>query len=63
MLTGIHFLLTYACTFECDHCFVYSSPQAEGTFDVGQIQEVLDEAVKIGTVDWVYFESRFYSTH
>ena len=56
MLTGIHFLLTYSCNFECDHCFVYSSPRAEGTFTLEQIRRVLAESVKTGTVEWVYFE-------
>lgn len=56
MLTGIHFLLTYKCLFECDHCFVYSSPQSEGTFTLKQVRTVLDEAIKIGTIEWVYFE-------
>jgi len=55
MLTGIHFLLTYICNFECDHCFVYSSPSAKGTFSLQQIRLVLQEAKKIG-VEWVYFE-------
>jgi hypothetical protein len=56
MLTGIHFLLTYQCTYECDHCFVYSSPRAQGTFTLNQVERVLDEAIKIGTVNTVYFE-------
>lgn len=56
MLTGIHFLLTYKCIFECDHCFVYSSPNAEGTFTFEQYSKTLDEAVKIGTIEWIYFE-------
>lgn len=56
MLTGIHFLLTYKCIFECDHCFVYSSPRAEGTFTFEQFSKTLDEAVKIGTIEWIYFE-------
>ncbi len=56
MLTGLHFLLTYMCNSECDHCFVYSSPRARGTFTLSQIRELLDEAAKIGTIDWVYFE-------
>lgn len=56
MLTGIHFLLTYMCNSECDHCFVYSSPQAQGTFTLRQIRDVLAEAARIGTVEWVYFE-------
>jgi hypothetical protein len=56
MLTGIHFILTYTCNFECDHCFLYCSPSSGGTFTIGQITEVLDEAQKLGTVDWIYFE-------
>lgn len=56
MLTGIHFLLTYNCNFECDHCFLFCGPRAEGTFTLKQIEQVLDEAVKIGTVKWIYFE-------
>ena len=30
MLTGIHFILTYTCNFECDHCFLYCSPKSKG---------------------------------
>lgn len=56
MLTGIHFLLTYKCTFECDHCFVFGSPFAAGTFTLHQVHTVLDEARKIGTVKTIYFE-------
>ena len=56
MLTGIHFLLSYKCTYECDHCFVFSSPSAEGTFTAHQIRSALDEARTIGTIEWIYFE-------
>jgi hypothetical protein len=56
MLTGIHFLLTYTCNFECDHCFVYSSPRAEGTFTINQVARALDQAGKIDTVEWIFFE-------
>lgn len=56
MLTGIHFILTYTCNFECDHCFLYCSPRSGGTFSIGQVTEVLDEAQKIGTIDEIYFE-------
>ena len=56
MLTGIHFLLTYMCNLECDHCFIYSGPRAKGTFTISQIQNVLDEATKIETIEWIYFE-------
>lgn len=33
MLTGIHFILTYTCNFECDHCFLYCSPHLEVSDD------------------------------
>jgi MoaA/NifB/PqqE/SkfB family radical SAM enzyme len=56
MLTGVHFLLTYKCTHECDHCFVFSGPRATGTFTGEQIRDVLDECVKLGTVETVFFE-------
>lgn len=56
MLTGVHFLLTYACIYECDHCFVYSSPEAPGTFTVDQIRNVMEESRKLGTVEWMFFE-------
>jgi hypothetical protein len=56
MLTGLHFLLTYMCNAECDHCFLYCSPRLRGTFTTSQIQELLDEATKIGTIEWIYFE-------
>ncbi len=56
MLTGVHILLTYRCNLECEHCFLYSSPHAEGTFTLPQIRDVLDQAGAIDTVDWIYFE-------
>jgi hypothetical protein len=56
MLKGIHFLLTYACNYECDHCFLYCGPHARGTFTLAQIREVLGEAEKLGTVTEVYYE-------
>jgi MoaA/NifB/PqqE/SkfB family radical SAM enzyme len=56
MLTGIHLLLTYACNLECDHCFLYSGPNAKGTFTLSGLQEVLKEVAGIGGVESVYFE-------
>jgi len=35
---------------------VYSGPNAKGTFTLSQIREVLDEAAKISTMEWIYFE-------
>jgi hypothetical protein len=56
MLTGIHFLLTYACNLECDHCFLFCGPHAEGTFTLAQIEAALDQVQQLGTVEVVYFE-------
>ncbi len=56
MLTGIHFLLTYTCNWECDHCFLFCGPSSEGTFTIRQVREVLDEAAKLGSVETIYFE-------
>lgn len=56
MLTSIHFLLTYTCTFECDHCFLYCSPRTEGTFTVRQLRDVFDEIAKMPAVKSVCFE-------
>ena len=55
-LEGVHFLLTYKCIFECDHCFVWGSPSASGTFNTRQIEDVLKQASEIPTVKRVYFE-------
>lgn len=52
----LHILLTYTCPLECDHCFVYSSPYAEGTFTVAQLYEVLDQARNVPSIEWIYFE-------
>jgi hypothetical protein len=56
MLSQLHFLLTYTCTFECDHCFLYCGPHAEGTFTLEQLRTVLAEAEKLGSIEWIYYE-------
>lgn len=55
-LKGVHFLLTYKCDLECDHCFVWGSPQAKGTFTLKQIRSILSEAKKLETVNSVAVE-------
>jgi MoaA/NifB/PqqE/SkfB family radical SAM enzyme len=55
-LTGLHLLLSYRCTHECDHCFVWSSPQARGTMTLAQVRDLLDQAKDLGTIERVYFE-------
>ena len=55
-LTGVHFLLTYQCTFACDHCFVWGSPWQQGSMSLADVDLVLDQAEELGTVQSVFFE-------
>ena len=55
-LKGLHILLTYQCTFECDHCFVWGSPWQQGTLTLPQIDQVLAQAAAAKTVQAIYFE-------
>jgi len=54
-LDAIHFLVTYRCTYACDHCFVWGSPDAEGTMTLAQLTNVIDQGAELGLTD-VYFE-------
>jgi MoaA/NifB/PqqE/SkfB family radical SAM enzyme len=55
-LTGLHILLTFQCTFECDHCFVWGSPWQEGTLTLAQLRDVLRQAGEVPELEWIYFE-------
>ena len=55
ILSGLHFLLTYQCTFECDHCFVWGSPWQEGTMTQADIHFYLQQAQETGTIKSIYF--------
>jgi MoaA/NifB/PqqE/SkfB family radical SAM enzyme len=55
-LRELHLLLTYQCTLECDHCFVWGSPFQVGTMTVSQVRDLLAQAEKLGTIEMVYFE-------
>ena len=55
-LTGLHLLLTYQCTLECDHCFVWGSPWQHGTMTLVDVRNILHQAEKLGTVKSIYFE-------
>lgn len=55
-LAGIHLLLSYRCTDECDHCFLWGSPRANGTMTLAQVRDVLQQGKDLGTVTMVYFE-------
>jgi MoaA/NifB/PqqE/SkfB family radical SAM enzyme len=54
-LSGLHILLTYQCTYQCEHCFVWGSPNQSGTLTLEQVEEILKQAKEAG-VESVYFE-------
>ena len=54
-LEGLHILLTYQCTCECDHCFVWGSPWQTGALTLAQIEQILAQAKEAG-VESIYFE-------
>lgn len=56
ILNSLHLLLTYQCTLECEHCFVWGSPRQTGTMTLPQIRQFLLQAREMGTVTSVYFE-------
>jgi organic radical activating enzyme len=56
VITGLHLIQTYKCNFECDHCFVYSGPEARGVMKISDIHRILVEAKNTGNVEWIYFE-------
>lgn len=55
-LTGLHLLLTYQCTLECDHCFVWGSPWQNGSMTLRDVREVLRQGKELGSVEEFYFE-------
>ena len=56
-LSGLHILLTYQCTFECGHCFVWGSPWQRGTMSLREIGQVLGQAKETGSIEKIYFEA------
>ncbi|PWI47414.1 hypothetical protein CEE45_11990 [Candidatus Heimdallarchaeota archaeon B3_Heim] len=56
MVSSVHFLFTYTCLFECDHCFLYCSPSSKGTFTHKQLEKVFLDFKNIDTLSFVYFE-------
>ncbi len=54
-LEALHLLVTYRCTYACDHCFVWGSPEQEGTMTLAQLRSAIDQAAAAGCA-MVYFE-------
>jgi hypothetical protein len=55
-LRELHLLLTYQCTFECDHCFVWGSPSQTGTMTLAQVRSLLDQGEALGGIRAVCLE-------
>ena len=55
-LSGLHLLLTYECNYACDHCFTWGSPSQRGTMSLDAVHRILDAAVALGSIEWIYFE-------
>ena len=55
-LSGLHLLMTYQCTLECDHCFVWGSPNQNGTMTLKTIREILKQARDLPPVKSICFE-------
>jgi hypothetical protein len=55
-LCELHFLLTYQCTLECDHCFVWGSPFQAGTMTLAQVRDLLAQAEKLSGIQAIWFE-------
>jgi len=56
MITGLHILLTYTCPYECDHCFLYCSPERTGVFNLAQLKGLIKVAKKIKNIRSISFE-------
>lgn len=54
--SGLHLLLTYRCTLECAHCFVWGSPRQTGAMSIETVRHILAQASGMGTVESIYFE-------
>ncbi len=55
-LRELHLLLTYSCTEECDHCFVWGSPQQSGVMTLEQVRRIFDQGQALGSVESISFE-------
>lgn len=55
-LGAVHLLLTYRCTYECDHCFVWGSPRQTETMTLRMVRRILKQARALETVTRIDFE-------
>jgi len=55
-LAGVHLLLTYRCDMECDHCFVWGSPDQTGVMTLRDVKQLLTECRKAETINYISIE-------
>jgi len=55
-LTSVHFLISYGCSAECDHCFIWGTPRRDSGMTIDLVDEFLAEIVPLGTVTSVCAE-------
>lgn len=55
-VTGIHFLISYGCSAECGHCFVWGTPRKQTGMTIPQVDAFLDQVASLGTVTGVCAE-------
>ncbi len=49
-LRAIHFLISYGCSSECDHCFVWATPRRLAGMTAEQVDEFLEQIASLGMV-------------
>ncbi len=49
-ITGVHFLISYGCPAECDHCFIWGNPRRDRGMTIENIDAFLDQIMALGTV-------------
>ena len=55
-LSGLHFLLTYRCVLECDHCFTWGGPRQSGDMRMSDLHAYLEQARDVPSINSVCFE-------
>ncbi len=49
-LRAIHFLISYGCPAECDHCFIWGSPRRDRGMTCEQVDDLLEQVLAMGSV-------------
>ena len=52
-LTAIHFLISYGCSCECAHCFVWGSPHRQASMTAEQVDGFLEQIRSVETITGV----------